>query len=105
MFFFLFKKKTFFLAEKSHFQGTNQEWYFFCPRNRKFASGGRTNRSNEIGYWKVSGRDRVIYHGNRVLGMKKILVFYIGRTPIGERTDWIVHEYKLPDNQEILQVN
>eukprot|EP00268_Persea_americana_P043478 TRINITY_DN4370_c1_g1_i1.p1 TRINITY_DN4370_c1_g1~~TRINITY_DN4370_c1_g1_i1.p1 ORF type:complete len:486 (-),score=118.54 TRINITY_DN4370_c1_g1_i1:223-1680(-) len=31
--------------------------------------------------------------------MKRTLVFYIGRTPHGERTNWVMHEYRLEDSE------
>lgn len=82
---------------RSQYQSSDNEWYFFCPRNKKHANGSKINRANEFGYWKVSGRDRTISHGEQNLGMKKILVFYTGRPPRGARTSWVMHEYRLLD--------
>ncbi|CAN6458601.1 unnamed protein product [Victoria cruziana] len=85
------------LPGKSCLQSGDLEWYFYCPRDRKYANGPRMNRSTEIGYWKTTGKDRPIYNNHQLVGMKRTLVFYIGRAPHGDRTNWVIHEYRLQD--------
>ncbi|KAG0471675.1 hypothetical protein HPP92_016221 [Vanilla planifolia] len=75
-----------------------REWYFFCPRDRKYRNSTRPNRVTGAGFWKATGTDRPVYstEGTKCIGLKKSLVFYRGRAAMGIKTDWMMHEFRLP---------
>ena len=73
------------------------DWYFFSHKDKKYPTGTRTNRATAAGFWKATGRDKVIYTNSRRIGMRKTLVFYKGRAPHGQKSDWIMHEYRLDE--------
>ncbi|ESW24749.1 hypothetical protein PHAVU_004G156700 [Phaseolus vulgaris] len=78
-----------------------KEWYFFSLRDRKYPTGLRTNRATESGYWKTTGKDKEIFGNGVLVGMKKTLVFYRGRAPRGEKSNWVMHEYRLENKHHL----
>ncbi|XP_044511963.1 protein NTM1-like 9 isoform X2 [Mangifera indica] len=63
------------------------QWFFFCPQG--------WNRATNTGYWSETGGDQKIESGNKLIGMKKTLVYHFGRAPQGRRSSrWWMYEYR-----------
>ncbi|CAM0908620.1 unnamed protein product [Alopecurus aequalis] len=83
---------------------SEREWYFFVPRDGRGklqGAGGRPSRTTERGFWKATGSDRAVRYAadpKRLVGLKKTLVYYQGRAPRGTKTDWVMNEYRLPED-------
>ncbi|XP_043701185.1 NAC domain-containing protein 7-like [Telopea speciosissima] len=96
----LYKIEPWDLQEKCKIGTEEQnEWYFFSHKDKKYPTGTRTNRATTAGFWKATGRDKAIYSKHNLIGMRKTLVFYKGRAPNGQKSDWIMHEYRLETNE------
>ncbi|KAJ0249382.1 NAC protein [Hirschfeldia incana] len=78
---------------------TEKDSYFFCKRGRKYRNSIRPNRVTGSGFWKATGIDKPVYSdgsSKAVIGLKKTLVYYIGSAGKGSKTDWMMHEFRLP---------
>ncbi|PPS11222.1 hypothetical protein GOBAR_AA09417 [Gossypium barbadense] len=82
--------------------GGESESYFFCKRGRKYRNSVRPNRVTGSGFWKATGIDKPVYaqtgdhQGLACIGLKKTLVYYRGAAGKGTKTDWMMHEFRLP---------
>ena len=91
-------------AESSSISG-EKKWYFFCLRGRKYRNSIRPNRVTGSGFWKATGIDRPIHsaasgRAGDPIGLKKSLVFYRGSAGKGTKTEWMMHEFRLPPRAE-----
>ncbi|XP_023736136.1 NAC domain-containing protein 40 [Lactuca sativa] len=76
---------------------SDNEWFFFSTRGKKYPNGSQSKRATQSGYWKATGKERNVKSGAVTIGTKRTLVFHMGRAPKGERTEWIMHEYCMND--------
>lgn len=66
-----------------------KQWYFFSRKTQN-------ERVTNNGYWKALGiEEAVLSSSSRRVGTKKYFVFYLGESPSGDKTNWIMHEYHL----------
>ncbi|XP_027909833.1 NAC domain-containing protein 90-like [Vigna unguiculata] len=76
-------------------RGDTEQWFFFSPGQEREARGGRPSRTTSCGYWKATGSPGYVYSSdNRVIGVKKSMVFYKGKAPMGRKTKWKMNEYR-----------
>ncbi|KAL4277776.1 hypothetical protein GQ457_03G008720 [Hibiscus cannabinus] len=75
--------------------GVVTEWYFFTQRNRRHPNDKRPVRTAGDGYWKSTGTIKHVLSKGEEIGLKRSLVFFRGKSPKGEKTDWLMHEYLL----------
>ncbi|XP_023637659.1 NAC domain containing protein 52-like [Capsella rubella] len=103
----IYKHEPWNLAEHSKLKTRDKEWYFFSALDKKYSTGTSVKRTTKQGYWNVTGKDREIRRGDSevIIGKTKILVFYKGRAPHGRRTNWVMHEYRLAEDNKSLKVN
>ncbi|XP_010495071.1 PREDICTED: NAC domain-containing protein 78-like [Camelina sativa] len=104
-----YKHEPWNLPEHSKLKTRDKEWYFFSILDKKYSTGTCVKRVTKQGYWHVTGKDKEIHRGDGevsiAIGMMKIHVFHKGRSPYGRRTNWVMHEYRLAENDEGLQVD
>ncbi|XP_062162945.1 NAC domain-containing protein 73-like [Alnus glutinosa] len=82
--------------------------HFFHRPSKAYTTGTRKRRkvhTDEDGSetrWHKTGKTRPVFAGGAVKGFKKILVLYTnyGRQRKPEKTNWVMHQYHLGDNEE-----
>ncbi|KAI4965724.1 hypothetical protein ZWY2020_051009 [Hordeum vulgare] len=70
-------------------QNRYDPWELKCQ-----ATQSRTSRN---GYWNPIGADEAVTSGGSHVGLKKTLVFSIGEPFQATKTNWVMHEYHLLD--------
>lgn len=73
---------------------SNAIWYFITPTNINHLIAQRSMRAANGGFWKVSGKDKFVKIGSRIIGYVKTLKFHITKQG---NTNWMMYEYTLDD--------
>ncbi|KAH7426742.1 hypothetical protein KP509_10G015300 [Ceratopteris richardii] len=91
-------------------KGHENEWFFFVERRIEASNRRRPSRRTKCGFWKATGTDKIVKLANPPVvkksndsqpnleaprGLRKTLVYYQGKAPKGCRTPWIMHEFRL----------
>ncbi|KAK4254314.1 hypothetical protein QN277_009714 [Acacia crassicarpa] len=72
--------------------GEGNQWYYFSRRTQ--------NRVTHNGYWKAMGMEEPIVTSSngKIVGVKKYFIFFMGESPSGMKTNWVMQEYRLSDS-------
>ncbi|KAK9989773.1 hypothetical protein SO802_030012 [Lithocarpus litseifolius] len=70
-------------------------WYFFTRTTQQYRKGKRPILASGNGYWKAMGDDKEINSKEIVVGYKKKFVFHRGNPLSGDKTNWIMKEYRI----------
>ncbi|KAL9336329.1 hypothetical protein Peur_070817 [Populus x canadensis] len=82
------------LAEKYKLY-SEDAWYFFTTRSKKYPNGNRPDRGVPGGFWKPTGSPdtKILDENSNTMVERRSLDFYEGKGKGGSRTDWKMHEY------------
>lgn len=80
-----------------------EERYVFTKKGSKYKNGNQHSRATNSGYWEETGSEIHIFPPpsqnlgvmTTMKGVKKSLVFHVGKSPNSSPTDWFMHEYSL----------
>nr|CAB3488792.1 unnamed protein product [Digitaria exilis] len=88
------------------FHPTDVELTIYYLKRKLLGKHLRCNAITEIDLYKfapwdlpATGKDRPVVYNSRTVGMKRTLVFHLGKPPRGDRTDWVMYEYRLEDEE------
>ncbi|KAL9373778.1 hypothetical protein Peur_033398 [Populus x canadensis] len=82
------------LAEKYKLY-SEDAWYFFTTRSKKYPNGNRPDRGVPGGFWKPTGSPdtKILDENSNTMVERRSLDFYEGKGKGSNRTDWKMHEY------------
>ncbi|XP_042447014.1 NAC domain-containing protein 101-like isoform X1 [Zingiber officinale] len=66
--------------------------FLYNPEGRIYPKGDCDSKATRTGYWRPTGNCRILTSGFSS-GWKTTFEYFNGKSPIGERTGWVMHEY------------
>ncbi|KAB2595917.1 NAC domain-containing protein 4-like [Pyrus ussuriensis x Pyrus communis] len=76
---------------------SDDEWYFYNRPIYKKNGRNEIERATDTGFWKITGQDKIVKaRDNKTIGKKRILTFRQGRGRNAPVTNWVMHEFYIP---------
>ncbi|KAM1230903.1 hypothetical protein ACFX13_041735 [Malus domestica] len=76
---------------------SDDEWYFYNRPIYKKNSRNEVERATATGFWKSTGKEKIVKdRDNKIIGKKRILTFRQGRGRNAPITNWVMHEFSIP---------
>ncbi|XP_050155943.1 NAC domain-containing protein 69-like [Malus sylvestris] len=76
---------------------SDDEWYFYNRPIYKKNSRNEVERATATGFWKSTGKEKIVKaRDNKIIGKKRILTFRQGRGCNAPITNWVMHEFSIP---------
>lgn len=71
----------------------------YMPDGIGYFSMSEVKRDTELGSWKAKGDPHQILSNFDITGWKTTLEFYKGQAHEERRTNWVMHEYRITQNE------
>ncbi|KAM1125710.1 hypothetical protein FF1_040981 [Malus domestica] len=76
---------------------SDDEWYFYNRPIYKKNNRNEVERATATGFWKSTGKEKIVKaRDNKIIGKKRILTFRQGRGSNAPITNWVMHEFSIP---------
>ncbi|TQD85832.1 hypothetical protein C1H46_028611 [Malus baccata] len=76
---------------------SDDEWYFYNRPIYKKNNRNEVERATATGFWKSTGKEKIVKaRDNKIIGKKRILTFRQGRGRNAPITNWVMHEFSIP---------
>ncbi|KAK8996614.1 hypothetical protein V6N11_081880 [Hibiscus sabdariffa] len=84
------------------FHPTDEEFFDYYLRKKIASKKIDLDVIKDVDLYRIEPwdmQDKATYSRHSLIGMRKTLVFYKGRALVGQKFEWIMHEYRLETNE------